>query len=121
MAAPADVVSLAEKFERVRELWSPHAVAEFNGLQIKLVRVHGEFVWHKHDDTDEVFLVHRGTLRIETRGSDTVTLHAGDLFVVPAGIEHRPVAELECEILLIEPAGTPNTGEVATAAEVPLI
>jgi len=119
VAAPENVVTLAEKYAQVRALWSPHAVAEFNGLHVKLARVHGEFVWHTHEDTDEVFLVNKGVLTVELKGRDAVTLQTGDMFVVPAGVEHRPTAEHECEILLIEPAGTPNTGDEATAVEVP--
>lgn len=121
MAAPEDVVSLADKFTKVEGLWSPHVVAEFNGLHVKLARVQGDFVWHSHEDTDEVFLVHRGQLTIELAGSEPVRLTAGDVFVVPAGVEHRPIAHEECEILLIEPAGTPNTGDEKTATDEPWI
>lgn len=121
MASLNGVVSLEDKFRMVTELWSPRIVAEFNGLHIKLARVHGEFMWHTHDDTDEVFLVNKGSVEIHMRTRPTVRLGAGDLFVVPAGVEHRPVAVEECELLLIEPADTPNTGDVATAAEEPWI
>ncbi|MCP3974020.1 MAG: cupin domain-containing protein [bacterium] len=95
--------------------WSPHIVAEFNGLHVKLAKAHGEFLWHTHEETDEVFLVHRGSVEIQMRNRPSAHLSAGDLFVVPAGLEHRPVADAECEILLIEPAETPNTGDAATA------
>lgn len=121
MAAPEAVVKLSEKFGRVKGTWSPHIVAEFNGLHVKLVRVHGEFVWHTHDDTDEVFVIHSGRLRIELRDRPDVDLGSGDLFVVPAGVEHRPVAAEPCELVLIEPAGTPNTGDAASAATEPWI
>lgn len=105
----------------IQESWSPHIVAEFNGLHVKLAKAHGEFVWHTHGDTDEVFLIHRGSIEIQLRDSPSVELTAGDLFVVPAGVEHRPVADAECELLLIEPAETPNTGDAATAADEPWI
>ena len=121
MAAPTDVVSLAEKFRDVKGLWSPHIVAEFNGFHVKLARVEGDFLWHTHEDTDEVFLIHRGAVTIEMRDREPVSLQEGDMFVVPAGVEHRPVADEQCELLLIEPAGTPNTGDESSAAEEPWI
>ncbi len=121
MAAPENAVPLAAKYEAIADLWSPHIVAEFNGMHVKLARVEGEFMWHSHQDTDEVFLVHRGSLEIQMRGRETVVLTAGDMFVVPAGIEHRPIAPEMCELMLIEPAGTPNTGDRATAAQEPWI
>lgn len=121
MALPKEVVGLESKFERIEKPWSPHIVAEFNGLHIKLAKAHGDFVWHVHIDTDEVFLVHKGSVEIQMRNRPSAHLHAGDLFVVPAGVEHRPVATAECELLLIEPAATPNTGDSATAAEEPWI
>jgi mannose-6-phosphate isomerase-like protein (cupin superfamily) len=85
-------------------------IAELNDYQIKLVKLHGEFVWHQHDDTDELFLCVSGELKIELRGS-TVTLSEGELFVVPRGIEHKPVADEECHVMLIEPRGVINTGD----------
>ncbi|MCP5117924.1 MAG: cupin domain-containing protein, partial [bacterium] len=91
------------------------------GLHVKLAKARGEFVWHTHTDTDEVFLINKGSVEIQMRGRPSVRLSAGDLFVVPAGVEHRPVADAECELLLIEPAETPNTGDAATAAEEPWI
>ncbi len=105
-----EVVNLEDKFARISELWSPKILAELNDYQIKAVRLQGEFVWHKHDDTDELFLVTKGSLVIRFRDRD-VALGPGELLVVPKGIEHMPVAEEECELLLIEPAGTPNTGD----------
>ena len=121
VASPDGVVGLSDKFNVVAGLWAPHIVAEFNGLHVKLARVQGEFTWHTHDETDEMFLVHKGSVEIQMRNRSAVRLRAGDLFVVPAGVEHRPVAENECELLLIEPANTPNTGDKATAAEEPWI
>ena len=89
--------------------------ASFNGHDVMVVKVQGRFVWHSHPDTDDFFLVLSGRLRIEMRDGD-VTLGAGELYVVPRGVEHCPVADEETELLLIEPAGTPNTGDPATAA-----
>ena len=117
MAQPPEVVNLGSKFARVGELWSPRIVAEFNGLHVKLARGQGEFVWHTHEDTDELFWIQSGSVEIQMRDRPAVRMAAGDLFVVPAGVEHRPVVEDECELLLIEPADTPNTGDVATATQ----
>ena len=112
MAAPDTVVNLADKLAQIQEHWSPRVVGQFNDLHIKLVKVQGEFVWHDHAETDEVFLVLSGHLVIELAGRDPVVLESGEFFVVPQGLRHRPVAEDECEVLLLEPAGTVNTGEV---------
>ena len=95
--------------------FSPRTVATYNSNDIMVAKLEGPFHWHKHDDTDDLFLVLTGTLDIELRDR-TVTLKSGDLFVVPKGVEHRPVAHGEVHILLIEPTGTPNTGDKATAA-----
>lgn len=108
-------VRLAEKLSAFSEHWSPKVVADFNGHDVMVVKVQGEFVWHAHPDTDDFFLVLKGRLRIELRDG-AVTLGPGELYVVPKGVEHRPVAEEEVHLLLIEPAGTPNTGDAATAA-----
>jgi mannose-6-phosphate isomerase-like protein (cupin superfamily) len=108
-------VNLAGKLALFGELWSPRVVARFNGHELMVVKAKGEFVWHAHPDTDDFFLVLEGRLRIELRDGD-VTLGPGELFVVPRGVEHRPVAEEEVHLLLIEPGGTPNTGDAATAA-----
>ena len=107
-------VSLAGKLAGFSEHWQPRTVAEFNGHDIMVVKAKGEFVWHKHDETDDLFLVLRGRLVIQLRDRD-VELGPGDLFVVPKGVEHRPVAEEEVHIMLIEPSGTPNTGDRTTA------
>jgi mannose-6-phosphate isomerase-like protein (cupin superfamily) len=110
-------VNLAEKLDSFSDHWAPRIVAKYNGNDIMVVRVEGEFVWHKHDDTDDFFLVIDGELDIELRDK-TVTLRPGELFVVPEGVEHRPVARRgEVKVMLIEPRGTPNTGDEATAAE----
>jgi mannose-6-phosphate isomerase-like protein (cupin superfamily) len=108
-------VRLAEKLATFTEHWSPRIVAGFNDHDVMVVKAKGEFVWHSHPDTDDLFLVLKGRLRIDLRDG-SVTLGPGDLYVVSKGVEHRPVAEEEVEFLIIEPAGTPNTGDAATAA-----
>jgi len=108
------VVNLEQKLAGFCEHWSPKIVAGFNGHDVMVVKVRGEFVWHSHPDTDDLFLVLKGRLTIQLRDGD-VHLGPGDLYVVPKGVEHRPVAEDEVHLLLIEPAGTPNTGDSATA------
>ena len=110
-----DPVNLAAKLSTFSEHWQPKTIGQFNGHDLMVVKAKGEFVWHKHDDTDDFFLVLRGRLTIQLRDRD-VTLGPGELFVVPKGVEHRPTAEEEVHILLIEPTGTPNTGDPATAA-----
>ncbi len=105
-----DPISLARKFDLFAEQWQPKVVAEMNDYQFKLVRIEGDFVWHLHADTDETFIVLEGTLRIDFRDGD-VTLRAGEMFVVPKGKEHKPYAENEVKLLLIEPRGVANTGE----------
>ena len=108
-------VNLAEKLALFSEHWSPKIVADFNGNDVMVVKVQGEFNWHSHPDTDDFFLVLKGRLRIRLRDGDVV-LGPGELYVVPKGVEHCPVAEEETHLLLIEPAGVPNTGDQATAA-----
>jgi mannose-6-phosphate isomerase-like protein (cupin superfamily) len=107
-------IDLAAKLDTFTEYFQPRTIAEFNGNDVMVVKAKGEFVWHKHDDTDDFFLVLKGTLAIEMRDR-TVTVGPGQLFIVPKGVEHRPVAREEVHVLLIEPRGTPNTGDVATA------
>jgi mannose-6-phosphate isomerase-like protein (cupin superfamily) len=107
-------INFEEKLAKLRELWSPRVVAELNDYQFKLVKLEGEFVWHRHDDTDEAFVVLRGELEIGFR-ERTVTLGAGEMFVVPRGIEHITRAAHECHVLLIEPRGVVNTGDAAGA------
>jgi mannose-6-phosphate isomerase-like protein (cupin superfamily) len=111
---PAVAVDLAARLATFAEHWQPRVVAQFNGHDVMVVKTKGEFVWHKHDDTDDFFLVLKGRLVIELRDG-SVRLGPGELFVVPKGVEHRPVAEEESHVLLIEPRDTPNTGNVATA------
>ena len=108
-------VNLEAKLSTFTEHWQPRTVAQFNGHDIMVVKAQGEFVWHKHDDTDDFFLVLKGDLAIEMRDR-SVRLGPGELFVVPRGVEHRPVAQKEVHLLLLERSGTPNTGDPATAA-----
>jgi len=108
-------INLADKLATFAEHWSPRTVAQLNDYDVMVVKVQGEFVWHKHDETDDFFLVLKGELDIELRDR-TVTLRPGEMFIVPKGVEHRPVAREEVHILLIEPTGTPNTGDARTAA-----
>ena len=107
-----DPLDLDDAFARMDEPWTPRVAAELNGQAVKLAELDGEFVWHSHDDADELFLVRDGRLRVEFRDRDPVRLTDGELHVVPAGVEHRPVAEERSEVLLFEPAGTVNTGDV---------
>ena len=104
------VVNLGQKLASFSEQWAPRVVAELNDYQFKVARVQGEFVWHSHAETDEAFLVLDGQLTIEFRDG-SVQLAEGELYVVPKGVEHKPVARTECHILLIEPRGVVNTGE----------
>ncbi len=109
-----NAVNLKDKLETFSEHWSPRIVADFNGNDVMVVKVKGEFNWHSHPDTDDFFLVINGQITIKLRDGD-VHLSEGELFVVPKGVEHCPVAAEEAELLLIEPHGTPNTGDQATA------
>ncbi len=106
-----DKINIAEKFSRIHEYWKPYIAAELNGQYVKLDKLKGEFVWHHHENEDEMFLVVKGRFRIEFRDK-TVSLEEGEFIVVPHGVEHKPVAEEECWILLFEPATTLNTGNV---------
>lgn len=109
-------VNLAQKLSLFSELWSPKIVSHYNGNEIMVVKVKGEFNWHSHPDTDDFFLVLSGRIRIEMRDG-VVHLGPGEMYIVPKGVEHRPVADEEAHVLLIEPAGTPNTGDAATAVK----
>ncbi len=123
MSSLPPVANLDEKFSLVRDQWSPRIVAQVNDYHVKIAKVQGEFVWHSHPETDELFFVHRGRLTIELRDG-SVTLGPGELFVAPRGVEHRPVAAGECEIVMFEPAGTRNTGDAGgeyTITETPWI
>jgi len=111
-------LNLGEAFAGFDETWSPRIAADVNEMQVKLAKLEGEFVWHRHEAEDELFLVVRGRLRIELREQADVVLGPGELVVVPRGVEHRPVAEQPCEVLLFEPGSTLNTGNVENARTV---
>ncbi len=110
-----NAINLTQKLTTFDQHWSPRTVSEFNGHDVMVVKVLGEFNWHSHAETDDFFLVLKGEIDIEMR-EETVTLKEGEMFVVPMDVEHRPVARSEAHILLIEPTGTPNTGDPETAA-----
>ena len=110
----AQSVNFEDKLAKIVEYWSPRIIAQMNDYHFKLAKVRGEFVWHAHAETDEVFIILRGMLEMHLRQA-TVVLQEGEMFVVPKGVEHKPVAPEECHILLIEPAGTVNTGDVVEA------
>ncbi len=113
-------VNLQDKLSLFGDYFAPRTVAQFNGHDVMVVKVRGPFVWHKHEDTDDFFFVISGILDIQLR-SRTITLGPGEMYIVPKGIEHRPVARDEVHLLLIEPSGTANTGDAATAAPRQLI
>ena len=108
-----DVVNLSEKFNQFADLWHPHIVGELNGNYIKLVRLKGEFVWHKHEKEDELFLVITGSLVIKLRDRE-LNIQEGEFVIIPKGVEHLPVAPQETLVLLMEPKGTVNTGDAKT-------
>ena len=104
-----DKINLKEKLSMFSDHWSPKIITEMNDYQIKLVKIKGEFVWHNHEDTDELFFVIKGKMHIEFKDK-TIELNEGEMYVVPKGVEHKPYAENECEIMLVEPRGVVNTG-----------
>jgi len=104
-------VNLADKLSRFDDYWSPKIVGELNGQQVKLAKLHGEFVWHAHKNEDELFFVIAGRLVIELRDG-AITLEPGEFVIIPCGVEHKPVADDEVHVLLFEPAGTVNTGGI---------
>ncbi|SFF99125.1 Mannose-6-phosphate isomerase, cupin superfamily [Halobacillus alkaliphilus] len=103
-------INLNEKFTKFNDRWSPKVIGEMNDYQFKLVKVQGGFVWHSHENTDEVFFVVKGHMVIEFRDGE-VELSDGEMYIVPRGVEHKPYAEEECQIMLVEPKGVTNTGE----------
>lgn len=105
-----NTINFKDKFSKFSDLWAPKIVAQMNDYHFKLAKVEGDFTWHDHKDTDEVFIVIEGSLRIDYRDK-SVHLSEGELHVVPKGVEHKPFAEKECKIMLVEPAGTVNTGD----------
>ena len=104
------VINLQDKFAKFSEHWTPKVIAEMNDYQFKLVKIEGEFVWHNHSDTDEVFIVVEGKMKIEFE-HETIELNQGEMYVVPKGVQHKPYAEQECKVMLVEPKGVVNTGE----------
>jgi len=104
------VINFSEKLSLFQEHWKPKVIAELNDYQFKLAKIEGDFIWHSHADTDEAFIVLKGNLRIDFRGS-SVHIGEGEMYVVPKGVEHKPFAESEVQIMLIEPRGVKNTGE----------
>ena len=118
-------INLKQKLGKFSDHWSPKIVSSYNENDIMVVKVKGEFVWHSHPETDDFFFVVQGQIRIEMRDGEkelpTVHLSEGELFVVPKGVEHRPIADEEVHLLLIEPKGTPNTGDEKTAAKIDII
>jgi mannose-6-phosphate isomerase-like protein (cupin superfamily) len=108
-------INFGQKFGLFQEQWQPKVIAEMNDYQFKIVKLEGDFVWHHHNDTDETFIVIEGTLRIDFRDG-AVDVSAGEMFVVPKGVEHKPYAEREVKLLLIEPRGVPNTGDEGASA-----
>jgi len=108
------VINLKQKFDLFTETWSPKIVGEVNNCFVKLVKLKGEFVWHHHEDEDELFLVIKGRLRIKLKGHEDVVLSEGEMFIVPRKVEHKTIAEKESHVLLFEPKTTSNTGNVET-------
>lgn len=106
-----EVIHIESKMKQVTDYWSPKIVEQLNDYHVKVAKFYGEFTWHDHEDTDEMFLVIKGTMKIMFRDKE-VNLVQGDIYVVPKGVEHKPIAETECHVLLIEPSGTINTGDV---------
>ena len=104
------IINLSKKFEKISDHWAPKVIAEMNDYQFKLAKVEGEFVWHVHEGTDETFIILDGELTIEFRDR-TLTLSKGEMIVIPKGVEHKPAAEAECRIMIIEPKGITNTGD----------
>jgi mannose-6-phosphate isomerase-like protein (cupin superfamily) len=103
-------INIKDKLAKFSDQWSPKIISQMNNYHFKLVKFRGEFIWHKHDDTDEVFIVLNGKMSIDFRDGKVI-MKRGELFVVPKGVEHKPYAEKECKVMLVEPAGTINTGD----------
>jgi len=108
-------INLSQKLELFSDHWAPRIIADFNGHDVMLVKAKGEFNWHSHPDTDDFFLVLKGSLRIRMRDGDVV-LGPGEMYVIPKNVEHLPIADEEVHLMIIEPKGTPNTGDEKTAA-----
>ena len=113
-------VNLGEKFSRINEYWKPRIAGEVNDAYVKLVKFQGEFLWHHHENEDEMFLVVAGQLRMQLREGDLL-LNPGEFVIIPRGVEHRPVAEQECQVILLEPKSTLNTGNITNERTVPVL
>ena len=111
-------INLKEKLSKFTDHWSPRIIAEMNDYQFKVVKIKGDFVWHNHDDTDEVFIVLEGEMKIEFK-DETVELKEGEMFVVPKGVDHKPYSVKECKIMLVEPKGVVNTGDAGSDLTAP--
>ncbi len=109
-----EAINFRAKLSKFSDQWKPKIIAQMNDYHFKVVKIKGEFVWHKHDDTDEVFIVLEGEMSIAFKDG-SVQLKSGEMFVVPKGAEHKPIAEAECKVMLVEPAGTINTGDAGGA------
>ena len=112
-------VNLGEKLSKFSEQWTPKVIAEMNDYQFKLVKIEGEFVWHEHLDTDEAFIVIEGSMRIDFADGSSVELDEGEMYVVPRGVRHRPCADSECKVMLVEPKGVVNTGDADSELTAP--
>ena len=112
-------VNFGEKLSKFSEQWTPKVIAEMNDYQFKLVKIEGEFVWHEHPDTDEAFIVIEGSMRIDFEDGSLVDLEEGEMYVVPKGVRHRPCAQSECKVMLVEPKGVVNTGEADSELTAP--
>jgi len=104
-------INLGEKFSKFSEHWTPKVIAEMNDYQFKLVKIEGEFIWHNHSDTDEVFIVIEGRMFIEF-DNETIELNEGEMYVVPKGVQHKPYSKQECKVMLVEPKDVVNTGDI---------
>ena len=112
-------VNFGEKLSKFSEQWTPKVIAEMNDYQFKLVKIEGEFVWHEHPDTDEAFIVIEGSMRIDFEDGSSVDLEEGEMYVVPKGVRHRPCAQSECKVMLVEPKGVVNTGDAESELTAP--
>ena len=112
-------VNFEEKLSKFSEQWTPKVIAEMNDYQFKLVKIEGEFVWHEHPDTDEAFIVIEGSMRIDFEDGTSVDLERGEMYVVPRGVRHKPCAETECKVMLVEPKGVVNTGDTDSELTAP--
>ena len=112
-------VNFGEKLSKFSEQWTPKVIAEMNDYQFKLVKIEGEFVWHEHPDTDEAFIVIEGSMRIDFEDGSLVDLEEGEMYVVRKGVRHRPCAQSECKVMLVEPKGVVNTGDAESELTAP--